>query len=182
VVPLAGGSARLERDRGPGDLARAVADRTGGSHRDLYAPAFVASPALRSALVAEPEVAAVLLAWADLDVALVGIGAWTGGGAARSSLIASGALTDEEQAALRARGAVGELVVHPFDADGAFVAPDLAERAVAIPPSQLRRVPRVIAVAAGRDKGAAIRGALATGSIGILVTDAAAAAALLEAA
>lgn len=182
VVPLAGGSARIERDRGPGELARAFADRVAGSHRDLYAPAFVVSPVVRDALIAEPEVAAVLLAWAHLDVALVGIGAWTGGGAARSSLIASGALAEEELAGLRARGAVGELVVHPFDADGAFVAPDLAERAVAIPLAQLRRVPRVVAVATGRDKAAAIRGALAAGIIRVLVTDAAAAAAVLEAA
>lgn len=181
VVPLAGGSAHLERDRGPGELARAFADRAGGGHRDLYAPAFVASPTVHAALVAEPEVAAVVLAWATLDVALVGIGAWSGDGETRSSLIASGALPDGELAALRARGAVGELVVHPFDADGSFVAPDLAARAVAIPISQLRRVPRVIAVAAGRDKATAIRGALKTGIVRTLVTDAAAAAALLEA-
>ena len=72
-----------------------------------------------------------------------------------------------------ALGAVGDLIVHPFTADGRFVAPDLAERAIAISIDQLRRVPAVIAVAAGPAKVAAIRGALQTGVVASLVTDAA---------
>ena len=60
----------------------------------------------------------------------------------------------------------------------AFVAPELAARSIAIPIDRLRAVPRVIAVAAGAAKAPAIRGALATGIINVLVTDAAAAAAL----
>jgi DNA-binding transcriptional regulator LsrR (DeoR family) len=76
-------------------------------------------------------------------------------------------------------GAVGDLLVHPFTAAGSFVAPDLAERAIAISIDQLRRVPTVVAIAAGTAKVAAIRGALATGVIGVLVTDAATARGLL---
>jgi DNA-binding transcriptional regulator LsrR (DeoR family) len=75
-------------------------------------------------------------------------------------------------AQLAALGAVGDLVVHPFDASGRFVAPDLADRAVAIGVDELREVGRVMAVAAGIEKTAAIRGALATGLVDILVTDA----------
>jgi len=45
---------------------------------------------------------------------------------------------------------------------------------------QLRRVPRVVAVAAGPEKVEAIRGALATGVIHILVTDGATASGLVE--
>ncbi len=179
VVPLAGGSVHLERDHAPGEAARVFAERLGGRHRDLYAPAFVATPRLRDALAAEPEVASVLAAYVGLDAAVIGIGAWEArGGRAGSSLIASGALEDDELDALRARGAVGELVVHPFAADGTVVAPELAARAIAISIDQLRAVPRVIAVAAGAAKAPAIRGALATGMVDVLVTDAAAAAAL----
>lgn len=179
VVPLAGGSTRLERDLGPAELARGFAERLGGTHRELYAPAFLATPDLRAALAEEPEVAAVLRDYGRLDAAVVGIGAWsTGGDVAGSSLLASGALAAEDLAGLRARGAVGELVVHPFDERGTFVAPDLADRAIAIPLAQLRAVRRVIAVAAGAVKAPAIRGALATGVISVLVTDATAAAAL----
>ena len=83
----------------------------------------------------------------------------------------SGVLDDTEVARLVALGAVGDLVVHPFDATGRFLAPDLAERAVAIGVDALRRVPRVVAVAAGSAKALAIRGALASGVVHILVTD-----------
>ena len=180
VIPLAGGSERLGRDEGPADLARRCAERLGGSHRPLYAPAFLASPQLRDALAREPGVATVLTAYRRLDTAVVGIGAWTDAGTvAGSSLLASGVLADDDLDTLRRRGAVGELVVHPFDATGRFVAPDLAERSIAIPVDTLRTTRRVIAIAAGAAMAAAIRGALATGIIDVLVTDATAAGAIL---
>ena len=76
--------------------------------------------------------------------------------------------------------AVGDLLVHPYTAAGRFVAPDLAARAIAISIEQLRRIPTVVAIAAGTAKTEAIRGALATGVIGVLVTDAPTARGVLE--
>jgi DNA-binding transcriptional regulator LsrR (DeoR family) len=70
-------------------------------------------------------------------------------------------------------------VVHPFDERGRFVAPDLRARALAIDVETLRRVPRVVAVAAGVAKAAAIRGALETGLPRVLVIDHGAAEGLL---
>jgi DNA-binding transcriptional regulator LsrR (DeoR family) len=142
----------------------------------------VATPSLRDALLGEPEIAAVVDAYASVTTAIVGIGAWGAHGeVAGSSLLASGALGADERSDLRRRGAVGELVVHPFDAAGRFIAPDLAERAVAISVDRLRAVRRVIAVAAGAPKAHAIRAALSTGVIDMLVTDAAAAGAVIAA-
>ncbi len=182
VVPLAGGWPGVAQDRAPGELARRCAERLGGSHLELYAPAFLASRELRDALAGEPGVAAVLAAYGRLTTAVIGIGAWTTRGrVAGSSLIGSGAVSRAELGELRARGAIGELVVHPFDASGRFVETDLAARAVAIPLERLRAVPRVIAVAGGTVKADAIRGALATGLVNVLVTDAATAAAVLAA-
>ncbi|HEU0235282.1 MAG TPA: sugar-binding domain-containing protein [Candidatus Limnocylindrales bacterium] len=196
VVQLAGSSVRLGRERDPGELARVLADRLGAAHRPLHAPVFVDDPAGRRALLAEPDLAATLAAFDRLTMAVVGIGAFGGGrtrggsgafgpdgedGAARaeSSLVRSGVLDAATVKRLRERGAVGDLVVHAFDAAGRFVAPDLAERSIAIGVDQLRRVPRVVAIAAGAAKAEAIRGALATGSVRVLATDAAAAAAIL---
>ena len=73
---------------------------------------------------------------------------------AASSLVRSGVLDADELAGLTARGAVGDLVVHPFDATGAFVAPELAARAIAIGVDDLRRTPRVVAVASGAERHA----------------------------
>jgi Putative sugar-binding domain len=108
-----------------------------------------------------------------IGIAVVGIGAFgTAHHAASSSLIRSGAVSAAEMDRLAELGAVGDLLVHPFTAAGVFVAPDLAVRAIAISIDQLRRVPTVVATAAGTAKVAAIRGALATGVIAVLVTDA----------
>jgi DNA-binding transcriptional regulator LsrR (DeoR family) len=181
VIQLAGSSARLDRGRDAGELARILADRLGGTHAALYAPVFVESGRVRDALWREPEVAAATARFGTLTMAIVGIGAMPGpDGLADSSLLRSGALEPAAVQDLIARGAVGDLVVHPFDEAGRFVAPDLAARSIAIGVEALRAVPRVVAVAAGPAKAAAIRGALATGIIRILVTDATTAQAVLE--
>jgi DNA-binding transcriptional regulator LsrR (DeoR family) len=183
VIQLAGSSSRLAPGRDPGELARTLADRLGTTCRAIYAPAFVGSPAIRAELLRQPEVAGATDRFPAVTLAIVGIGALptdpsTDGGAT-SSLVRSRVLDDDEIARLVARGAVGDLVVHPFDAAGRFVAPELAERAVAIGVEALRAVPRVVAVAAGIGKAAAIRGALATGVIDVLVLDAPTASAVL---
>lgn len=183
VVQLAGSSTSLDAASDPGDLTRILAERLGARHHRIHAPAFVESTELRTALARQAEIAATIERFARLDVALVGIGAFDaadGAAGASSSLLRSGALTKTEAARLVRLGAVGDLLVHPFTADGAFVAPDLAERAIAISIDDLRRLPSVVAVASGAAKIRAIRGALRTGVVGVLVTDAATATGLLR--
>jgi deoxyribonucleoside regulator len=188
VVQLAGSSMRLERARDAGELARTLADRLGATCHAIYAPAFVGSVALRAELARQPEVADAMDRFDRVTLAIVGIGAMPVAngdplaGEAASSLLRSGVLDAADMLALRAAGAVGDLVVHPFDHEGRFLAPELTARAVAISSDALRRIPRVMAVAAGPAKADAIRGALATGIVRILVTDARTARAVLDAA
>lgn len=179
VVQLAGSSARLEA-ADPGDLTRELAERLGAQAHRLHVPTFVESAELRAALARQPEIAAALRSFDHLAVAVLGIGAF-GANKERpsSSLVRSGALTTRDVARLVRLGAVGDLLVHPFDRDGRFVAPELGRRAMAIGVDQLRRVGTVVAIAAGAAKVEAIRGALATKAIRVLVTDAAAARGLL---
>lgn len=181
VVQLAGSSSRLDRRRDSGELSRTLADRLGATHHAIFAPAFVSSVELRDALRHQPEVADAADRFEAITLAIVGIGAMpSGGDGPASSLVRSGVLDAAELARLARAGAVGDLVVHAFDRDGRFVAPDLAARAIAIDVEALRSVPRVIAVATGAAKTAAIRGALASGVVRILVTDAPTAQAVLE--
>lgn len=178
VVQLAGSSTRVEPERASGELARRVADRLGARYVPLFAPAFVKSTALRDALLREPEIAAAVELWSKLDLAIVGIGSMPKSGdpsAARSSLLQSGVLSPADLAAIRAAGACGDLVLYPFDVSGSFVAHEIAERSIAIPLELLGPVPRVVAVAGGAEKSDAIRGALETGMIDVLITDSAAA-------
>jgi deoxyribonucleoside regulator len=174
VVQLAGSSTSLDPAEDPGDLTRVLAERLGAGHHRIHAPAFVESPELRDALVRQPDVAATVARFRTLAIAVVGIGAFGDHGvAARSSLIRSGALAASDAKRLTRLGAVGDLIVHPFTADGQFVAPELAERAIAISIEELRATPSVVAVAAGAAKIRAVRGALATGVVRVLVTNAA---------
>ena len=180
VVQLAGGSTQLDRDLEPGELARRLADRLGGVHHALFAPAFVESRSLRRALLRQPDVADATDRFGTVSLAIVGIGAMpTGSGHTSSSLLRSGVLDPATVARLVGLGAVGELVVHPFDDAGRFVAPDLADRAMAIGVDELRRARQVVAVAAGLEKASAIRGALRTGVVRMLITDAPTARAVL---
>ena len=184
VVQLAGSSTRLDRVRDAGELARALADRLGAVCHPIYAPTFVPTAALRDALLEQPEVAETAGRFRSVTIAIVGIGAIPAddprNSGASSSLLRSGGLDDDAVADLVAAGAVGDLIVHPFDAAGRFVAPELAARAVAIGVGDLRAIERVVAVASGSGKAPAIRGALATGVIDVLVTDAPTARAVME--
>ena len=173
VVQLAGSSTSLDAREDPGDLTRVLAERLGARHHRIHAPAFVESADLRASLLRQPEIAATVARFDDLAVAVLGIGAFGGHDAApSSSLLRSGALTAAEADGLAGLGAVGDLIVHPFTTHGRFVAADLADRAIAISIDQLRTIPTVVAVASGAAKVGAIRGALATGVVGVLVTDA----------
>lgn len=178
VIQLAGSSSRVAQPHDPGELARVLADRLGATCHPLFAPAFVASPEVRDALLCEPEIRRTADRFGDVTLAVVGIGA-LGGGPDGSALVRSGLLSRDDIGRLRRSGAVGDLLVHPFDAQGRFIADPLSGRAVAVTPEQLRRVPRVVAVAGGASKADAIAGALATGIVRMLVTDGSAARALL---
>jgi DNA-binding transcriptional regulator LsrR (DeoR family) len=175
VVQLAGGSGRVEPTRNPGELARTLADRLGGTYHALFAPAFVESMSLRDALMREPEIRATVSLFDRVTLAIVGIGAFAGGKGSSSSLVHARVLNDDDLTRLLAEGAVGDLILYPFDARGRFVADQLGERAVAVTTERLARIPRVIAVAGGARKAEAITGALYTGIINMLVTDEAAA-------
>jgi len=177
VVQLAGGSVRAEAAHNPSEVARRLAERLGAAYHPLYAPTVLESAPLRAALVREPDVRAMVELFDAVSFALVGIGAFGArpGKGDGSALVRSGVLAPAEVARLREAGAVGDLVMHPFAADGRLVPSELQERTIAVSIEQLRRVPRVMAVAGGTAKARAIAGALATGAIKMLVTDEAAA-------
>lgn len=167
VIPLCGGYWSTGPEREP---YRRVADALGGQARGLMAPGLVDDAATKRALVAHAGVRAIVELWDRLDVALFGIG----GPAWNASLV--GERVERE---LEAAGAVGEVLVAPFDLDGRFVCPALRERVIAFEAQQLGRVPVAIGVAAGEGKVRPILGALRAGVVRTLVTDVATAEAVV---
>jgi DNA-binding transcriptional regulator LsrR (DeoR family) len=167
VVPLAGGYWSPGPEREP---FRRVAEALGAQTMGLMAPGLVDDAATKRSLVAHAGVRAILERWQRLDVALFGIG---GRGWSAASV---GAGVDQ---ALDDQGAVGEVLIAPFDLGGRLVCPELRDRAIAFDARDLRRVPVSIGVAAGESKVRPILGALRAGVVRTLVTDVATAEAVV---
>ncbi len=178
VVQACGGVAGLAPGSGPDEAATLLAARLGATARRLPAPALVHDRAGRDALLANPVVRPTIARFDEVTTVLVGVGALGAGG--RSALVRSGFLDARSLAALRRRGAVGDLLLYPFDQAGRIVESGLEERTIALALPVLRRA-RVIAVAGGAGKEEAIAAVLRTGIVDVLVTDAGCAAAALEA-
>nr|WP_133999048.1 sugar-binding domain-containing protein [Streptomyces sp. 846.5] len=142
----------------------------------LPAPGLAGSAESAQVLRQDPFVAASLGQLDDLSVALVGVGEVR----PSSTLARSGnAFAPEELGALERMGAVGDICLHFFDADGKPVSSALDERVIGISREQLLAVERRVGVAGGERKHEAIRGALRGGLLHVLVTDRATAQALL---
>ena len=168
VVPLCGGHWFSGPAREP---FRRVADALGGVPQGLLAPGLVDDPATKRSLIAHAGIRRILELWDRLDLAVFGIGGptWT--------TAAFGKATCRR---LDRAGAVGELLMAPFDADGRFVRGDLADRTIAFDVDRLDRVPFRIGIAGGATKVRPILGALRSGAITTLVTDVATAAAVAQ--
>jgi DNA-binding transcriptional regulator LsrR (DeoR family) len=168
VVQILGGvgnpSARVHANR----LTHRLAELVSGEVVPLPSPGLAGSPESARALREDPFVATAISMFGKLAVALVGIGALE-----PSRLLASSGnvLNDYELAGLRQAGAVGDIGLRFFTADGTPVASPIDERVIGIRLKQLRGVNRCVAVAGGPRKTEAIRGALRGGWVHVLITD-----------
>ena len=159
VVPLCGGYWFAGPTREP---FRRVADALGATVHGLLAPGLVDDAATKQALYAHAGVRSILALWERLDVALFGIGApsWS-----------ESAVGDDIVRDLESRGAVGELLIAPFDLRGRFVGKELRKRVIAFDARELQRVPVTIGVGGGPSKVRPILGALRARAVNTLVTD-----------
>lgn len=131
----------------------------------------------RRRLLADPEIRAIYEAAQAVDVALVGIGMIGEQTPGFCSLAESYGVSVRR---LRQLGVVGEINYQPFDASGRIVDhPELralTRRLLSVEGERLQALARrpdrwVIAIAGGRAKQEAVRGALAGRFMNVLVTD-----------
>lgn len=167
VVQMLGGLGHPEADVYGADLVHRAAQTFGAKARMLAAPGIVASPEVRAALLADAQIAGTLALAAQADIALVGIGRPT----VNSVVMQSNILTEAEFAALQALGAVGDIGLRFFDADGRAIPHAINDRIIGLTLEQIRAIPRVIGVAGGPEKFEVIRAALRGQLINVLVTD-----------
>lgn len=149
------------------ELARHVASLYPRSRiHYLQAPLLVDSAEIKRAMMTDGSITGALQAAASVELALVGIGDLHDS----APLLRYGHLSAEARHRLVQAGAAGDVCARFFRDDGEPVT-EIDDRLMAIEREQLARIPTVIAVAAGPEKYAAIRGALRTGYVDVLVTD-----------
>jgi len=168
VVQIIGGLGRPEAETHGADLTRRMADAFAARPLLLSAPGIVSSRMVRDALLADPQIADTLALAAKADVALVGLGAPTPDAVVMQlgTILSAADIAD-----LRARGAVGDIALRFFDAEGRAVEHEINGRIIGLDLDQLRAIRRVIGVAGGKEKYEVIRAAARGRLISVLVTD-----------
>lgn len=178
VVELLGDVGRPTLQHRAALTTERFAQATGGEPVFLRAPGVVATARMRDALLdGDPHARRALASMDDIDLVLTGIG---DARATRPLVAGENFFTDDQFAAARAQGAVGEIGLRFLNIDGEPVASDLDELVLGMELAQLRRVPRRIAVAGGTGKHAAILAAARGRWIDVLVTDDGTARSLLD--
>ncbi len=169
VVPLVGGWDSSNPHLNSNEIARRLAERIGASVRLLHAPGLLDSEATTAALLADSAVTATTHYWDELRLALVGMS-----GAPRHAP-GYGTVMDRLDEAgrdrLQARGAVGDVAGHLVRLDGSFLEDEWERRTISIPIETLRRVPRVVGIAAGSNKVETIVAGARSGLLHLLITD-----------
>jgi DNA-binding transcriptional regulator LsrR (DeoR family) len=168
VVQVLGGAGVVVAQAHATRLTGRLAQLTGATAVYLPAPGLVANRDTGAALTRDATIVSTLERFPALTVLLAGIGSLTPSPLLRASGNSIGA--DDEQA-LRSAGAVGDVCMRFFDAQGHPVTTDLDDRVVGIDAETLRRIPRRIGVAGGTRKRDAVRAALLGGWVNTLVTD-----------
>jgi DNA-binding transcriptional regulator LsrR (DeoR family) len=153
------------------EFVRRAAEQMGGIPHFLHAP-YISSSELRDAFLADPTVQQVTSLWDKLDAAIVGVGLRHSANPSE----ATGALPGEKALS----HAAGDVLRHYVTEDGDILHWDGEERMIAATPQQLRQIPLTIAVAATPAKAPGIIGAVRSGMINALVTDANTAQAILD--
>lgn len=149
-------------------LTTRLARLTGAEPKLLPVQGLTSSREAKLLMLADPFVRETMDLFGSITLAIVGIGA-----VEPSELLArSGNIfSSRELADLAEAGAVGDISLRFFDANGRPVKTPLDERVIGLPLEDLKKVGRVIALAGGAKKAAAIAGALRVGVIDMLVTD-----------
>ncbi|SFS11329.1 DNA-binding transcriptional regulator LsrR, DeoR family [Agrococcus baldri] len=167
VVQMSGRATQGTRILDGAELIQQVADRLGGTAVTMSAPLLAPSAEAARDLRATPQVRDALERAAQVDVALIGIGA----GFRHPASVFSGALTADVVRRLHSHGAVGHVVGRFMDASGEEIRSLLEDRVIGTPLEELRRIPLVVALAAGPEKAPAIAAALRAGLVDVLVVD-----------
>ena len=176
IVQMLGGLGRVDAETYGADLTVRMAGTLGAKMRLIPAPGIVSSKLVRDALLLDANIAGTLELAARADLAVVGIGAPQPG----AVMLQTGILTEAELHELHSLGAVGDIGLRFFDANGRPIDHPINDRIIGLDLNQIKQIQRVIGVAGGAGKFDVVRGAVRGRLIDVLITDEGTAIRLLE--
>jgi DNA-binding transcriptional regulator LsrR (DeoR family) len=168
VVQILGGVGNPSAEIYAARLTERFANLVHGMPVYLPVPGVVGSGEIRSAMLRDQFVQQAVALFDDVTLALVGIGS-----VEPSKLLASSGnvFSPDELKSLSDAGAVGDIALRFFAANGSPVATALDDRVISMSLDQLKKAKRSVGIAGGPRKTLAIRSALRGGYINVLITD-----------
>lgn len=168
VAQILGGVGSPAAEAHANHLTTRLAALLRGESKFLPAPGVVGSADALQVLLDDPFVREAMALFDHVTLALVGIGALE-----PSKLLASSGnvFSSHELDMLRQQGAVGDICLRFFDAQGKPVLTPLNDRVISMSLEQLGKAKRSVGLAGGRRKFASIRGALEGRLVNVLITD-----------
>lgn len=151
------------------DLISAFGTAFDASVHHFPVPAFFDFPQTREAMWRERSVRRVLDVQRVADMALFGVGALAG--SVPSHVYSAGYLDDQDIAALRAEGVVGDVCTVFLRGDGSYEDISINARATGPTPAELQRIPRRVCAVAGDAKVIPLLAALRSRAVTDLVID-----------
>lgn len=168
VVQTLGGMGNPAVQTHANQLITRLARLTGAEPQMLSAPGVTQSREAKLVLLGDPYIRETMDLYRRITLGIVGIGAIEPSGMLSRS---GNVFSSRELSEIREAGGVGDISLRFFDAEGGLVKTPLDERVIGMTLEELGPVDRVMALAGGQAKAAAIRGALRTGVIDVLITD-----------
>jgi deoxyribonucleoside regulator len=166
-IPLIGGWGPEGKNWHSNSNVRVLGEKLKSRFWQLNAPAVVATSQTREALLHEPEIAKVLDLARNCTLALVGIGQVS----EQATIVQSGFFSAADINEVKAKKAVANICASFLDETGNVVDFPLSNRIIGLTIQEIRKIPRVIAIARGKEKVAAILAALRGHWIDVLLTD-----------
>jgi DNA-binding transcriptional regulator LsrR (DeoR family) len=177
VVQIIGGLGQPDAEVHATELCRRLSRALACRLTLLPVPGIVAEQRTRESLLSDVHVQRAVETFDHLDIAFVGVGSPT----PNSVMMRDGSIISQaELDSLLAKGAVGDIALRFFDAQGRGIPAEINDRIIGITLEQLKRTPKVVGVSGGPEKLAALHGALRGGLIKVLITDSLTAEKLLE--
>jgi DNA-binding transcriptional regulator LsrR (DeoR family) len=168
VVQMLGGLWNPSAEQHANHLAFRLARLVRGDARFLPVPGIVGSANAAKVLLRDANVSETVALFEKVTLALVGVGS-----VEPSALVASSGNTfsQEELETVQKHGAVGDICLRFYDANGQEVKGSFEGRVIGMDLERLRRVRRSVALCGGKRKFPAILGALRGKWVNTLITD-----------